>query len=472
MGMKTLTRILTVLLAAACSASAQESNDPFPEPIAVSEGMIEVDFIEFATLPDIDGVAARVMILVDEPGTGRMFVNDMRGPIYSVSYDGATVVEYVDISDARWGVGVQSDGRERGMQSFAFHPQFGEAGTPGYGRFYTWTDSTNTAPEADFPSLGDDRTHDTVLFEWAAATPGAATYDGGAPRELFRFAQPFANHNGGQIGFNTTAAPGDDDYGLLFVGVGDGGSGGDPFGMAQNLGLGFGKILRIDPLGANSGNGQYGIPAGNAFAADGDDATLGEIYAYGVRNPQRFAWDAETDQMYMSDIGQNIVEEISPVSNGANLGWNTWEGSFRFVSREAVRLDDQRGDANVVFPIAEWGQPDQLLQPQSAATGLYVYRGDEIPALSNRILFGDMPQGEIFHVSANDVPDGGQAPLRRVLLRGADAEPRTLLDIVQAKNREQGRDPSPRADLRFGAGPDNQVLILNKHDGVIRLLVP
>jgi hypothetical protein len=101
-----------------------------------------------------------------------------------------------------------------------------------------------------------------------------------------------------------------------------------------------------------------------------------------------------------------------------------------------------------------------------------VYRGDEIPALSNRILFGDMPQGEIVHVSANDVPDGGQAPLRRVLLRGADAEPRTLLDIVQAKNREQGRDPSPRADLRFGAGPDNQVLILNKHDGVIRLLVP
>ncbi len=470
--LKRVTGVVAAIVAAGCAVAAQETDDPFPEPIAVAEGLINVDFVEFATLPAINGVAARVMILVDEPGTGRMFVNDMRGPIYSVSYDGETVIEYVDTSETRWNVNVHADGRERGMQSFAFHPQFGEVGTPGYGKFYTWTDSTNTSPTPDFPSLGDNRVHDTVLYEWTATSPGAATYDGGQPREIFRIAQPFGNHNGGQIGFNTTAEPGNDDFDLLYVGVGDGGSGGDPMNMAQDLSVGFGKILRIDPLGTDSANGQYGIPADNVFASDGDDDTLGEIYAYGMRNPQRFAWDSETGQMYMSDIGQNIVEEISPVSNGANLGWNTWEGSFRFVSRAAVRLDGQRGDPDMTFPIAEWGQPDQLLQPQSAATGLIVYRGDEIPALSNRILFGDMPQGEIFHVSADEVPDGGQAPIRRILLRDQDGEPRTLLQLVQAKNREQGMDPSPRADLRFGSGPDNQILILNKHDGVIRLLVP
>ena len=465
-------RAAAAVLVMGSGAFAQETDDPFPAPIATSQGMIEVDFAEFATLPDVDGVAARVMILVDEPGTERMFVNDMRGPIYSVSYDGGTVTEYIDISAPTWNVNVQANGRERGMQSFAFHPQFGQAGTPGVGKFYTWTDSSNTAPEADFlPAGGDDRTHDTVLLEWTARTPGAATYDGDPPRELFRFQQPFRNHNGGQIGFNTTAAPGDADFGMLYVGVGDGGSGGDPFGHGQNLAVGFGKILRIDSLGSNSANGQYGIPADNPFANDDDDATLAEIYAYGVRNPQRFAWDPQTGDMFMSDIGQNIVEEISPVTAGANLGWNTWEGSFRFVSRAAVRLDDQRGDPNVTFPIAEWGQPDPLLQPQSAATGLYVYRGEEIPALSNLILFGDMPQGEIFHVSADDVPDGGQAPIRRIMLRD-NGEPRTLLQLVQQKNRDQGKEPATRADLRFGAGPNNQVLILNKHDGTIRLLVP
>jgi hypothetical protein len=462
-------RVMTVVLAAACGAAAQETGDPFPTPIATSEGMIEVNFVEFASLPDIDGVAARAMILVDEPGTQRMFVNDMRGPIYTVSYDGQTVTEYIDISDAGWNVNVNADGRERGMQSFAVHPQFGLADTPGVGKFYTWTDSTNTAPTPDFLPLDGDDSHDTVLYEWTATTPGAATYDGGAPRELFRFQQPFGNHNGGQVGFNTVAEPGDADYGMLYVGVGDGGSGGDPFGMAQNLNVGFGKILRIDPLGSNSSNGQYGIPADNPFV--GNDAALGEIYVYGVRNPQRFAWDPQTGEMFMTDIGQGIVEKISRAPAGGNLGWNTWEGSFRFVDRGTVSLDGQRSDLAVTFPVAEYSQIDPLLQPSSAATGLYVYRGNQIPELANLMLFGDMPQGEIFYLQADALPDGGQAPIQRVML-SSNGEPRTLLQLVQEKNREQGKDPSPRADLRFGSGPDNQVLILNKHDSTIRLLVP
>ena len=98
----------------------------------------------------MDGLAARMMNLEDQPATKRLFVNDMRGPIYSVSYDGATVRLYVDINDPKWGVGVQFQGRERGFQSFAFHPQFGQAGSPGFGKFYTYTDTTNMTPPADF----------------------------------------------------------------------------------------------------------------------------------------------------------------------------------------------------------------------------------------------------------------------------------------------------------------------------------
>jgi hypothetical protein len=410
------------------------------------------------------------MLLVDEPGTRRLFVNDMRGPIYSVSYDGRSVTRYIDVNAASWGVGVQSTGRERGMQSFAFHPQFGQAGAPGFGRFYTWTDTTNVGPVPDFTPGGGGDTHDTVLLEWTARTPGAATYDGGAPRELMRFQQPFANHNGGHLGFNPLASPGDAEYGLLYVGVADGGSGGDPLNLAQNLGSAFGKILRIDPLGRNSANGRYGIPEANPFVDDGDAGTLGEIYAYGLRNPQRFGWDPRNGNMFVADIGQNIVEELSLVTAGANLGWNEWEGSFEYISREAVSLANQRGDAQVTYPVVEYAQPDPLLQPQSAITGVHVYRAGPVSPLANLVLFGDFPSGEIFSIEADNLPRGGQEPIRRILLSDG-GEAKTLLRIIQEKNAAQGKARATRADLRFAAGPGNELFLLNKHDGTIRRVV-
>jgi hypothetical protein len=428
-----------------------------------------VNVREFASVPDVDGVAARMMNLVDEPGTRRLFVNDMRGPLYSVGYDGRAVSLYVDINAAAWGVGVQSMGRERGFQSFTFHPQFGQPGTPGFGKFYTYTDTANMVPPADFTSSNPQSTHDTVLLEWTAKTPTAATYDGGAPRELIRLRQPFQNHNAGHIAFNTLAAPGSPDFGLLYVGVADGGSGGDPMRLAQNMGSAFGKILRINPLGTNSGNTRYGIPAGNPFV--GATGALPEIYAYGVRNPQRFAWDARNGTLFLADIGQNIVEEISVVTAGANLGWNDWEGSYRFISRQAVSLDAPRSDPRVTYPIAEWGQIDPLMQSNSAASGLVVYRGNQIPQLANLVLFTDMPSGEIFYVSADTLPSGGQDVIRRMLL-DSNGVARTMLEVIQAKNIAQGKTPASRSDLRLSFGPDNQVFLLNKADGTIRVLMP
>src|SRR6185436_18949648 len=114
------------------------------------------------------------MMLVEEaPRSG--LVDDMRGPIYAVSYDGRTVTRYVDINDGAWGVDVQSQGRERGMQSFAFHPQFAQAGSPGYGKFYTWTDSRTNQATPDFKPGGGSNTHHTVLHEWTARTATATT---------------------------------------------------------------------------------------------------------------------------------------------------------------------------------------------------------------------------------------------------------------------------------------------------------
>jgi glucose/arabinose dehydrogenase len=433
--------------------------------------VITVTAREFASLPDVDGVAARMMSLVQEPTSRRLFVSDMHGLLYTVSPDGRTVAPYLDLRDPKWSVAVQSQGRERGLQSFVLHPQFAQAGAQGFGRFYTYTDISDQTPTPDFVTPLETSAHHTVLHEWTAKTPGAATYDGGPPRELIRLRQPYANHNGGMITFNPTARPGTADYGLLYMGVGDGGSGGDPQGVAQNLGSAFGKILRIDPLGKNGRGGKYGIPAANPFVSRA--GTLPEIYAYGVRNSQRFAWDARNGAMYITDIGQNIVEEVSPVTAGANLGWNVWEGSYRYVSQRAVSTEAPRSDPAVTYPIVEWGQLDPVLlaNNSSAAVSLVVYRSTTIPQLTNRIVFGDMPSGEVFHVSADTLPAGGQDAIRRVLfVTGAGAAPRPALEIIQEKNRAQGKTAAARADLRFDATPTGQIFLLNKADGTIRVV--
>ncbi len=252
----------------------------------------------------------------------------------------------------------------------------------------------------------------------------------------------------------------------------------------------FGKILRIDPLGTNSTNGRYGIPDSNPFVSDGSDATLGEIYAFGLRNPQRMAWDPKAGALFVLDIGQNVIEEISVVTLGADLGWSDWEGSFRHNRRKSksdVLLADPRSDPAVSFPFVEFDQLDPLLDlnphkrrlpvgnpPSAAITGVIIYRDGPLAKLTDKVLFGDSPSGEVFYVPADDPPRDGWKPrhIRRVLFKRG-ARTMTLLEIIQETNIAQGRRrPSSRADLRFGTGPHGQVFLLNKADGVIRRLMP
>ena len=255
----------------------------------------------------------------------------------------------------------------------------------------------------------------------------------------------------------------------VYMSFADGGSGGDPLNLGQNRNSPFGKILRIDPLGSNSANGKYGIPASNPFASDGN--SLGEIYAWGLRNPQRFSWDPRNGNLFVADIGQGIVEEISLVRAGTNLGWNRWEGSFAFANRREVSLENPRGDYEVTYPIVEYGHVDPLLPPRSSVTVGPVYRQNVIPQLANLLLFGDIPSGEVFYINADNLPRGGQDAIRRILLND-NGTSKTLLQLIQEKNVEQGKSSAERADLRFGQGPDGQILLLNKGDGIVRLLVP
>ena len=424
-----------------------QTNDPFPGPIAASEGVIRVGAAEFASLPDIDGVAARMMNLVDEPGTRRLFVSDMRGPLYSVSYDGKAVTLYLDVNAPTWGHPVQSTGRERGFQSFVFHPQFAQAGAPGYGKLYTYFDTSNMAPPADFlPAGGDKPTHDTVLLEWTAKTANAGTYDGGAPRELFRLRQPFANHNAGHTAFNPLAAPGSADFGLLYLTIGDGGSGGDPFNMAQNLGLGLRQDVPHRSARPNSRNRQYGIPPGNPFVSTARRAPRNLC----LRSAQRAA---------------------------LHLGLEDREHLPRRHRPEHRR----RGDAR-----AGWRQPRverlgrQLSLRQPAGGEAEGRRADPKRHLSARRVRADRPsaaaqlRGERYRrVSRHgDSADRQSRALHRHAERrdllfqcrraaagraGSDSpraaplewHERTVLQVIQEKNKAQGKTPATRADLRL-----------------------
>jgi len=465
-----LTFPVAVLAAALCVAQPSEpTQNPFP-PLEAKEGVIRLRYVEFANMPDIPGLPGtpRPMLLLNEAGTRRMFVNDMRGVLYSLSCDGKSIAKYLDLNAPEWNMRVQSVGEERGFQSFVFHPQFTRKGTPGYGKFYTYYDTKNRTPPVDFKPSSPNHPHDTVLLEWTAKNPAAATYDGGGPRELMRFAQPYGNHNGGHVTFNPLASPRDADYGLLYIGSADGGAGGDPHNMAQNLQSAFGKILRIDPLGKNSANGKYGIPASNPFVKNGGG--LGEIFAYGIRNVQRIFWDAKTKQMFVAAIGQNAVEEISPITAGANLGWNIWEGSYKFAGRGKVFLADPRSDAKMTYPVVEYDHDDPTLWRRMAITAGFVYRHKSIPQLNGKMVFGDIPSGEILYVDADRLPKGGQDAVRRVLFEENGAA-KTLKELINAKLAAQGVKATDRADLRIGEGPDGRVFIMNKHDSTIRMFV-
>ncbi len=149
-----------------------------------------------------------------------------------------------------------------------------------------------------------------------------------------------------------------------------------------------------------------------------------------------------------------------------------WEGSFRYVGRSGVEASDPRSDPGVTYPVVEFAHADPTTTGRSAVTGVHVFRGDAYPQLENRVLFADFVSGELLHFDADSLPEGGTEGIRRMLLRTADGQAKTFLEIIREKNEAQGRTPAQRTDVRIDAGPDDQVFLLNKHDGTIRRLLP
>lgn len=422
---------------------------------------------DVAVIPDSgSGSAAppRVSVVTQDPA-GRLFVSDQRGRLHHVNEQTGVVTEYLDLNDEPTIPVVSTF--EAGFQAFAFHPDFHDAEADGHGLLYTIHSCGNTTPAPDFDTPGSAGFH-TVVLEWETDDPSATTFlpaDGSAPfRELLRLDQPFGNHNAGLIAFNPTAPPGDPDRGMLYIAIGDGGSGNDPQNNGQTASNPFGAVLRIDPLGTTSSNGKYGIPADNVFFLDAAPGTLAENYCIGLRNPQRFGWDLVTGEAYLSDIGQDLFEEINRMANGANFGWDLHEGAG--------------GAPTYVDPVAGYFHntdfPDMFSEiGNRAVTCSDVFRGTCISGFDGVLLAADFPNGRVFRLNVDTDPlDGGVDGLGEVRFRQAGGSRKIFLELVNAARAARGLGSVTRTDIRFSVNTPGRVFVSNKQDGVLRRIVP
>jgi glucose/arabinose dehydrogenase len=266
-------------------------------------------------------------------------------------------------------------------------------------------------------------------------------------------------HGVQEITFNPLAKPGDEDYGLLYVGVGEGGAveEGYPF-LAHSKEKIWGTVIRIDPSGRNSTNGKYGIPPTNPFAKEQNTATLKEIYAYGFRNPHRITW-SKSGEMFVSNVGHGNIESLNLIVPGHDYGWPIREGSF---------VVNPYGDLNKVYPLPSNDSIYHVTYPVAefdhdeghAICGGYEYWGNAIPALKGKFLFGDIPSGRLFYVDMADIKLGKQAPIHewRISMNG---QQKTLKELCG----------SDRVDLHFGRDAKGELYILTKADGKMYKLV-
>lgn len=292
---------------------------------------------------------------------------------------------------------------ERGFLGLAFHPGFGDAMSPGFNTLYTYSTEPLGTPTYAAPN-GAVQNFQMVINEWKMSAVDPNIVDPLSRREVFSFGKNANNHNGGTIAF------GPDGY--LYLATGDGGNANDvgashiePGGNAQNLSTPMGKMLRIDALHPTltmgspdpvSPNGQYRIPTTNPFQGAGQ---VPEIYAYGLRNPYRFAFDTLNGEIILADVGQNNIEEINRITIGGNYGWAIKEGTFIF-NRTNQGPGQGPGTIGANSPGVPAGLIDPITGPMGtlqydhgdgiSITGGFVYRGTAIPELFGKYVFGDL----------------------------------------------------------------------------------
>ncbi|MBM3941628.1 MAG: glucose dehydrogenase [SAR202 cluster bacterium] len=337
-------------------APATATTIPTPTPTPAPSPTAAPQPPKLALTPVISGLQQPLFLTHAGDGSGDVYVVERRGKIKVVKKGTTRTEPFLDISPL-----LRTTGSEQGLLGLAFHPGF-------QGNGYLFVNYT-------------DLRGNTVVARYTA--PGnRATADPSSARTILTIDQPFPNHNGGMLAFGPD--------GMLWIGVGDGGSGGDPRGNGQNLGQLLGKLLRID---VDRGD-LYTIPPDNPFA--GQANVRGEIWAYGLRNPWRFSFDRLTGDLYIGDVGQNAWEEVDFAAAGSkgglNFGWNRMEGTHCYSP--AANCDR----TGLVLPIVEYANNGE----GCSVTGGYVYRGKAIPSAAGTYFFTDFCSGTLWAASRDD----------------------------------------------------------------------
>ena len=260
----------------------------------------------------------------------------------------------------------------------------------------------------------------SVVSRFSVSQTNPNLADAGSEIIVLDVAQPYGNHNGGQLAF------GPDGY--LYVGLGDGGGGGDPMGNGQNTSTLLGPIIRID-ISGGSGKKNYSVPTDNPFV--GIPGARDEIWAYGLRNPWRFSFDSGTGMLWAGDVGQNNWEEVDIIKKGSNYGWNLMEGAHCFSPSTGCDTD------GLELPVIEYDHDEGC-----SITGGYVYRGPSIPSLQGAYVFGDFCSGTVWGLRHN---------------AGVLTEHMMLAD-------------SGLALTSYGQDQSGNLYILSRNDGIYQLL--
>ena len=492
---------------------------------------LQLQFEDYAQLPvtgELDGQntrgqLARVNVLHDEPGGRRFFVNDLNGPLYILDKKTKAFTVYLDFNGLAGRPGLFPKFTfERnfatGLTSFVFDPDYARNGV-----FYTLhmedpngagppTPKPGVVPGLDLagytttsavptPTVEGRIEREVVLIEWTDRNPSNATFEGTA-RELLRVQHPLPQHPLGEMTFNPVARRGDADWRVMYLGAGDSGSGDQRDSRRSNpqrLDTLVGKILRIVPdlrehtsTSTVSGNGRYRVPNDNPFTTL--EGARKEIWAYGLRNPHRLIWDVDParpkePRLLAFHIGLLSWETVVVIRRGANYGWPLREGTQArsLEGMEPIPADDTipiqisdtvtSGTVRPTYPVLQY--PHRAGGGDAIANG-FIYRGKQLPALRDKLVFGDITTGRIWYAD------------RGALLAAEDGNPETLAPIhemdtglrglvEQTYHARGGKGETlpgasqisgrGRVDLRFAVDDAGELYILTKPDGMIRKVV-
>lgn len=412
-------------------------------------------------------------------GTGRVFVSTQSGEISVLDSTGASIGEFLDLKDTTASTGFinaingnpTAPASFRGLMYFDFHPDYATSGADGFGKVYTGFQVNptfdSTPSEAglgvDYSSpIRNSSRNGYVIGEWSVDPLNLNQIDTSSFRQVMRFEMEGSNPHGvGEIAFNPSALPGDDDYGLLYAAIGDANSQGNSNpqpGYIQNLDNPFGAIIRINPL--QNGADPYSVPASNPFDNGGplldDDGIAEEIYAYGFRDPQTFSFAKDGNGVTVLitfDIGASDREEIDLVRSGGNYGWERFEGTALLnPSRDLVE-----GSVHSP-PVVEYDH----------ATGGFAIIGGFLvsepgnPNFQNKVVFSDLPTGKAFFADYEEMLQAEQS--------GTQA---TVFEMDVALNDTQGSFEdifsANRGDARFGVDENDRLFIVSKQTNQVLL---